>query len=350
METESEHNIILDFLGRSYLHDHENNLTKQYREEVRQEMDASAHSSSSPPFILTSELVCGLSNEEIVNIVDRIVALLDSKSKLDDDTIIRISTFCRLQLDSVYLPELFRNVGRTICQYCHAFESLLSLPIGLFREAPMNFLLTTRPYSLQPTSDEWDDVDLEAVGLVKKIIDQNQPSMIYDSKSFDDLIVVFGIQSLLQASHSTTRLCQSQLERLIAPSIHFLGHFILHPRAFESSREKRHEDIFVTVCKLCDQRVLAQCVSRTGFFSHFVAALFNHSFNASVSLLQMIVDRGKRRHLGIEDQNTIRRTIPYYLEEGWQDALEFIFVQGKNDNSPDAQQKVRWMMLFFGAN
>ncbi|KAK2959769.1 hypothetical protein BLNAU_5258 [Blattamonas nauphoetae] len=75
-----ESDRILDLLGSWYFHDCGHSLNKTYREDARKAMDASALSSSTPPFILTSELVCLLSNDEIINVIERIVALLDSDS------------------------------------------------------------------------------------------------------------------------------------------------------------------------------------------------------------------------------------------------------------------------------
>ncbi|KAK2956159.1 hypothetical protein BLNAU_8939 [Blattamonas nauphoetae] len=356
LENGYRQNLILGFLRHSYLHDHENNLTKQYREEVRREMDASALSSSSPPFILTTELVCGLIDAEILNIVDKIVALLDGNSLLSDDTVLRISAFCRLQLKSIYLPELFRTAGRTPEHFFHAFESLLSLPIALFEEAPIKHLLSTRPYSLQPTYDEWDDVDFERVGIVRQIINRNNLAVIFEKDKLNWHVIHFVSKILPQARHSAARLHQYKLERLLAPAIDILVDFLLQTpnvRKQDSSLFYEGEDqekVFIDISKLCEQRVLSLCLSRIGFFSRFVAALIDNNFNASVYFLQMIVDREKRSHLDIDNQNAIRRTIPYYLEEGWQDALEFIFVQRMDANSFDAQNKTTWMMLCFGAN
>ncbi|KAK2955333.1 hypothetical protein BLNAU_9724 [Blattamonas nauphoetae] len=94
---------ILDFLTRLFRHYFENSVTKPFLEKLRKDMDEAALSSSSPPFILTSELVCRLTDEEILNVVDRIVALLDSDSPIDDDTILRICAFNTNQLKSLYL-------------------------------------------------------------------------------------------------------------------------------------------------------------------------------------------------------------------------------------------------------
>ncbi|KAK2955061.1 hypothetical protein BLNAU_9992 [Blattamonas nauphoetae] len=356
LANEYGHNIFLRFLSQSYLHDHANNLTKPYQDQVREEMDASARSSSSPPFILTSELVCYLTDEEILNVVDRIVALLDRNSNLDDATILLISTFCELQLRFAYLPELFRNAGRTPEHFFHAFESLLSLPIGIFTEAPMQYLLSTRPHSLQPTSDEWDDVDLGRVGIVRQIINRNNLAVVFEKEKLNRDVIRFVSQILPQAHNSATRLCQSQLERLLAPAIDILVEFFLQaPNVrkqdiFHSNERDDQEKVFVDIAELCDQRVLSQCLSRIGFFSRFVTALFNHNFNTSVSFLQIIVAPEQCPLLGIDDENAIRRTVPYFQEEGWQDALEYIFIQGKDANSFDALRKVRWMMLCFGAN
>ncbi|KAK2945850.1 hypothetical protein BLNAU_19218 [Blattamonas nauphoetae] len=319
-------NMILDLLARLFRYNRQNSLDEPYREELRREMDTSALSSSSPPFILTSEIACRLSNEEIVNVVDRIVALLDSDSCLDDDTILQICAFIRKQLHQVYLPDLFRNAGRTTEQYLHAFESLLSLHIEFVKGSPIHFLFTTRP-DKESTLDEWDDVDLERVGIVKRMINQNQLTMIYESRLFEYFVVDFGIRSLPQARHSAARLSQPQLERLLAPSIDSLGKFFIQPRYFEPYEQKRCEEAFVEICKLCDERVVAQCVSRIGFFSRVVNDIFNDNPDSSDMFFNMITDRGFYYEMTSQDRKAVRNTIPYFLEEGWQDALDFIFIQ-----------------------
>ncbi|KAK2945854.1 hypothetical protein BLNAU_19222 [Blattamonas nauphoetae] len=338
---------ILDFLIDLFRYDWITNLDEPLRAELRREMDTSALSSSSPPFIITSEIACDLTDKEFVNVVDRIVALLDSDSCLDDDTILQICTFIRIQLSRVYLPDLFRNAGRSTEQYFHAFESLLSLHIESFERAPIHYLLTTRPDE-EPTLDEWDDVDLERVGIVKRMIDQNQLSMIYESKLFEYFVVDFGIRSLPQARHCATRLSQPQLERLLAPSIDSLGKFFIQPRYFESYEKEGREKAFVNVCKLCDQRVVAQCVSRIGFFSRVVIGLFNENIYASDSFFHMIIDRGFHNKMAREDRKAVRSTIPCFLEEGWQDALDLIFIQDIDD--PDDEYRTRRRMQFFGTN
>ncbi|KAK2942650.1 hypothetical protein BLNAU_22434 [Blattamonas nauphoetae] len=283
------HDTILDFLDRLFRCDCEYNKTRSFRAELRQKMDESAISSSSPPFILTSELACRLSDEEIVNIVDKIVGLLDSDSPLDDDTILRICTFIRMQLSRVYLPDLFRKAGRSNEQYLHAFESLLSLNVDYLDRAPIRYLLSTWPKELQQALDEWDDVDLERVGIVKGMIDQNQHSDEFEPKTFESLVVDFAIRSLSQARHSAARLSQPQLEQLLAPSVDVVSKHFIQLRSFEKWGDERHQKMFVDVCYCCDQRAVAQCVSRIGFFSRFVTALFNDNPNTSEAFFRMIV-------------------------------------------------------------
>ncbi|KAK2949227.1 hypothetical protein BLNAU_15830 [Blattamonas nauphoetae] len=341
--------MILDFLIAIFQYDRQNSLDEPCREELRKEMDASAISSSSPPFILTSEIACRLSDEEIVNVVDRIVAQLNCDSCLDDDTILQICTFIRMQLSRVYLPDLFRKAGRTTEQYFHTFESLLSLHIEYLERAPIVSLVTTRP-DKEPTLDEWDDVDLERVGIVKQLVNQNQLSMLYESKLFVYVIVGFGIRSLLQARHSITRLSQPQLERLLAPSVDSLGKYFIQPRSFEPYEEQRCEDAFVAVCRLCDQSVVAQCVSRIGFFSRVVSGLFNENIDASNSLYRMITDREFYYTMTREDLKAVRRTIPYFLEEGLQDAFDFMFVKEKSRHDPNAQYRTKRRMQLFELN
>ncbi|KAK2940134.1 hypothetical protein BLNAU_24960 [Blattamonas nauphoetae] len=116
---------ILSFLERLFQPDSKHSLDKHFREDAKKVMDASALALSSPPFI-TSQLVCRLTDDEIINIVDRIVALLESDSPLDDDTILRIRTVYYNHLSGVYLPDLFRKAGRSTEQYFHTFKCLLS--------------------------------------------------------------------------------------------------------------------------------------------------------------------------------------------------------------------------------
>ncbi|KAK2943434.1 hypothetical protein BLNAU_21617 [Blattamonas nauphoetae] len=162
---EEYHDTILDFLSLLFGSDCDHRKTRSFREEVRREMDASALSSSPPPFILTSDLISPHSDPLILNIVDRIVALLTSDSSLDDDTILRICVFCKRSFGCDYLPEVFRKAGRSTEQYLHALESLLSLHVEFYDHAPIKNLLCPRHNTLQPTFDEWDDVDLDRLCL-----------------------------------------------------------------------------------------------------------------------------------------------------------------------------------------
>ncbi|KAK2943915.1 hypothetical protein BLNAU_21170 [Blattamonas nauphoetae] len=340
-----DNDTILDFLIPFFQSCFDNTLDKPFREELRKEMDESALSSPSPPFILTSELVFRLSDTEIMNIVDRIVALLDSNSPLDDDTILRICAFHRMQHKWVYLPDLFRKVGRSTEQYLHALESLLSLHLAYLHRAPIKYLLSTQ-WNKKPTLDEWDDVDLESVGIVMQMINQNNLSFKHASSR----LLIYAIQALQQTRHCATRVSLSQLERLIAPSVGIISRFFVQSHDFEMEQRWESETIFSYFCILCDERVIVQCFSRTGFFSHIVTRLFNFDFNTSEYPLDMIIDHHMYDRRPIKDQKTIPRTIPNFLEEGWQDALEFIFVTGKHIDRADIQFKTEKMIQFFGAN
>ncbi|KAK2947274.1 hypothetical protein BLNAU_17750 [Blattamonas nauphoetae] len=173
--------VILDFLREEYFLPSTNRQTRHFHEEVRREMDESELSSSSPPFILTSELVLCHTSDEIISIVDRIVALLASDSPLDDDTILRIFAFHRKALSQVYLPELFRAAGRSTEQYFHALESLLTFHVNCSPQTPIDNLLSTRPDKHEPTLDEWDDVDLETGLILMRVLNQNTLSLTSDS-------------------------------------------------------------------------------------------------------------------------------------------------------------------------
>ncbi|KAK2952980.1 hypothetical protein BLNAU_11969 [Blattamonas nauphoetae] len=346
---DAEHETILDFLSKSYLFPFKSNLNKPYLEEVRREMDEFAVSSSAPPFILTSELVCPLPDADIVNVVDRIVALIGNDSCLDDDTILRICAFHKRQLKSVFLPELFRKAGRTTEQYYHTINSILSLHIECLDQAPISSLLSTQPFKIHSNFDEWDDVHLETVGIVKRTLNQNQLSDKFESKAFDSLIIDFVIQSLPRAIYSVYRLCQPRLERLIAPSVDFLGPFFIRPREFDKHEGERRAGVFLNICELCSRRKVALCLSRTGFFARFVAGLFNDNFDASVFFFSLIVDRDLYYHIASKDKKKLRGTVPNFLEEGWQDVLEYIFVK-KDLDSHETKYGTLPMMRYLGAN
>ncbi|KAK2951087.1 hypothetical protein BLNAU_13930 [Blattamonas nauphoetae] len=124
---------------------------------------------------------------------------------------------------------------------------------------------------------------------------------------------------------------------------------IIQPRPYKKRKAEIRETAFIDICKLCDQRVIARCVSRTGFFSRLVTDLLNHDFDASESLFHVIVHRGFYTFIEPDDQKTIRKTAPHFLEEGWQDALEAIFVQ-ENFETYDTKDRTSRMMQFFGTN
>ncbi|KAK2946158.1 hypothetical protein BLNAU_18902 [Blattamonas nauphoetae] len=339
---------ILDFLRKSYLRDFEDSLNKPYREDVKNAMDEVARTSASPPFILISELVCRLTDDEIIDIVDRIVALLKSESPLDDDTILRICAFHEHQLSHIYLPDLFRKAGRSTEQFFHAFECLLSLPIDHFDRSPINSLLTTQ-WIDKPTLDEWDDVDFERVGVVKRMISQNSLSVASKSKAFITLIVDYIIGRLPQIHHCAARLRQGPFNRLLAPSIDFLCQFFIHPPNSTFRESDQRMEQFVGVCKLCDQSVIAQCFSRTGFFSRFVTGLFDDNCRGTVSCFKTIINCESSPDISIEDIIAIQGRISNFVEEGLLDALEFLIMK-QRFNSFTARDIASKMMKFCGAN
>ncbi|KAK2950839.1 hypothetical protein BLNAU_14257 [Blattamonas nauphoetae] len=341
--------VILNFLRKWYLRDFENSLNKPYREDTRKAMDEVALSSSSPPSILTSELVCHLTDDEVINIVDRIVALLESDSCLDDDTILRICAFHKHQRQYVHLPDLFRKAGRSIEQYFHAFECLLSLPIDYFDRSPVNYLLTSR-WDTKPTFDEWDDVDFERVGIVKRVISQNTLPVDSDSNPLNKLLLPFVFEIIPLAPHCAARLCQSQLDRLLAPSVDVLCAYFIRPPDGSWRESKKRKELFVKLCQYCDQRVTSHCLKRTGFFSRFVTAMFDHNFKASEFFFKLIIAHGLSNKLEIEDLITVQRRVPNFLEEGWQDAMESLFVHGKDVANIHTPYKIKPMMRFFGGN
>ncbi|KAK2950277.1 hypothetical protein BLNAU_14769 [Blattamonas nauphoetae] len=322
-------------------------LTQHYRDEMRKEMDAAALSLSSPPFLLTSELVCDLTDDEIMNVVDRIVALLESDTPLDDDTILRMCTFHTNQLKSVYLPELFRKAGRTTEQYFHAFKCLISLPFDYFTLCPIKCLLTPKPKTLQPTLDEWDEVDLATVGVVMPTIDENRLS--FDSASLQ--LLHLAVEVLPQISHCASRLTLSQLERLISPSISVINKFFLR-RCSSDFNDNTCKIIFVRISRLCNCPKIAQCLSRTGFFSRIVDGLLDEqTFNTCVRFFDIFLlhppDSGNERG----NRKKLRRRVPLLLEEGLQDVVDFLFVR-KKDSIKESNRiiRIREVMQFLGTN
>ncbi|KAK2947293.1 hypothetical protein BLNAU_17769 [Blattamonas nauphoetae] len=346
---DDDDDTILDFLDRLFGSDCTHSKTRSFREEIRTEMDASELSSSPPPFILTSELVFELTDDEIINIVDRIVALLTSDSPLDDDTILRICVFCKRSFDGEYLPELFRKAGRSTEQYFHTLESLLSLHLNCSPQTPIDNLLSTRPTRHQPTFDEWDDVDLEKGLVLMRVLNLNALSLTSDSPQPNQLLLKYAIHCLPQMRNCSARNQLPQLERLISPSIDILCTYFIRPPPCSFNKAKEREIVFVDILKLCDERVIARCVSRTGFFSRLVADLLNHTFDASESLFCVIVEDRWDNLIRLDDMKTIRKTVPHFLEEGWQDALETVFVK-KGFNSSYNNFRTRQMMQFFGTN
>ncbi|KAK2961936.1 hypothetical protein BLNAU_2992 [Blattamonas nauphoetae] len=311
-------NTILDFFTDFFGPDFENSVTKPIRDEMRKEMDAAALSSPSPPFILTSDIVCRLTDDEIMNVVDRIVALLESDSPIDDDAILRICAFDTNQLKCVYLPELFRKAGRSTEQYFHALNSLLSLPFDYYTLCPIKCLLTPKPKTLQPEFDEWDDVDLLTVGVVMPT--SRGPTLI-------QLCLVTAPRFCCGNLASTVALCDSKF------------------------RKTRHS-VFLELSRLCEQRVIAQCLSRLGFFSRIVCGLLDDSvFNEYKSVLGIFLGQTRKTENEGTDRKAHQRTVHHCLEEGWQDVLDFLLVR-KND-TPLAIHRIKHakeMIQFLGAN
>ncbi|KAK2955347.1 hypothetical protein BLNAU_9740 [Blattamonas nauphoetae] len=348
-QNNSNNSVILDeFFSNFFRPYHPPNMTNPFQDEVRKEMDAAALSSSSPPFLLTSELVCDLTDEEIINVVDRIVALIESDSPISDDTILRICAFHTNQLKSIYLPELFRKAGRSTEQCFHAFECLLSLPFVHIDHRHINYLLNQKPKTQQPTLDEWDDVDLTTVGMVMLTIDEEHIFF----KHHLSKIITFAVDVLPQLSHCATRLSVSQLERLLTPSIDLLRKVYFH--RFLPMYDERHqcETGFIHLCRLCEQRVIAECLSRMGFFSRLVSGIVDDSssFN-SKCVIDIFIRQKRYSGTAGTDKKTLRRIRRHFLEEGLQDVLDFLLVRKKDSfNIFNRIEHGMGMMPFFGAN
>ncbi|KAK2959768.1 hypothetical protein BLNAU_5257 [Blattamonas nauphoetae] len=182
------------------------------------------------------------------------------------------------------------------------------------------------------------------------MIDRNRFSIACKRKEQNTILLYWVIRNMPHIHrHSASRLCPSQLERLLAPSVDVLSRYLIQPSDFGSWARVNRDDLIIDVCILCDQRVIARCLNRNGFFSHFVSGLLSHNTEASESFFRMIVDRSMLPKLAIDDRNKIRKTVPPCLEEGWQDALEYVYVK-KAVVTRDPQFGSSQMMLFLGAN
>ncbi|KAK2946638.1 hypothetical protein BLNAU_18474 [Blattamonas nauphoetae] len=254
-------------------------------------------------------------------------AVTPSKKRLsiDDGTTLRISTFHKDQLKSVYLPELFRKAGRTTEQYFHAFQSL-SLHHDCFDLCPINSLLKPNPNEHQPTSDEWDHIDLETIVVAIRTINDGHLSFTDSDWPLHNL----ALKILPQISNCATQMDQWQLERLLTPSINVLGKINFLPDSTNPRDSRDRDEVFLKVCRLCSQRVVSLCLGRMGFFSRFVSGL--------------VVD-----DTSDECERVLRVLVNH--EEGWQDALEFNFVQTSDKDRLNCQfVQIRGMMHFHGAN
>ncbi|KAK2962029.1 hypothetical protein BLNAU_3085 [Blattamonas nauphoetae] len=345
--TKCNSNPILDFFTDFFGSDFENSMTKPFREELRKDMDETALSSSSPPFILTSELVCRLTDDEIMNVADRIVALIESDSPISDDTILRICAFHTNQLKSVYLPELFRKAGRSTEQYFHALNSLISVTLDHRNLLPVNFLLTSRPPTLPPTFDEWDDVDLSTVGVVMPTNHENRLSFEPPSSQHLDFVA----EILPRISHCTSRLTLTQLDQLLTPSIDVVSKVYLLKPSTKSTLRNSREDIFLKISRLCEQHVIAQCLSRIGFFSRIVGGLLDdRTFNASKCFINIFLRQTRSSGDERAEKKMLRRRASHFIDEGCQDIVEFIFVTKTNQDRFNSQVSRIMEMLNYGLN
>ncbi|KAK2940418.1 hypothetical protein BLNAU_24679 [Blattamonas nauphoetae] len=244
-------NVILDF-SQIFGSDLENRLMMPYQKlDWGEAMNASDLSLSCSPFILTSDLVCHLPDEEIMNVVDRIVALLQSDAPIDDDTILRIHAFHKYQLKSV-----------------------------------------------------------------------------------------------------ATRLNESQLERLITPSINIIGKSIFGQEQLEYYERDEQENVFIEISQLCDRRVIAQCLGKIGVFSHIVSGLLEDRTYSTYrrflhALIYHIQSSGNER----AEMKKLRRAIHLFMEEGWQDALDAVIILTKACGGRRHRITLNdEIMQFFGVN
>ncbi|KAK2959840.1 hypothetical protein BLNAU_5329 [Blattamonas nauphoetae] len=349
--SEYHSSTIIFFFIRLFQPDSKHCLDEHLRDELMKAMDEVALASSTPPFILTSELVRCLTDDEIIDIVYRVVALLESDSCLDDDTILRICAFQKYQLSRVHLPDLFRKAGRSSAQYIHTLESLLSLPIDCLYLSPISSLLHRKPKELQPTFDEWDDVDFETVGFVMRSIEDHHILSSDHSSDLNLSLFFFVTHIVPQIAPCATRLNQSQLERLIAPTIDILcEHYFQRDSSGYVDKERR-ESVFNEINNMCEQHMITRCLSGVGFFSRLVSGLLDDRTSLPCESCLDIFSTHRVRLCERAEMKHHRRTIPHFLEEGLQDALEFMLVRKKGEdtlNCPVAY--FSGMMRFFGAN
>ncbi|KAK2963365.1 hypothetical protein BLNAU_1899 [Blattamonas nauphoetae] len=351
--TNRPHNAytISSLLSRVMRFDLNTPTAEAFYRNLKQEMNSSALASSSPPFILTTELVCHLSDSETIDVVDRIVTLLDSNSSLDDYTILQICKFISF-LGPRSLQLVFRNTGRTKEQYFHAFESFISLHIEPFYQAPINSLLSSRPDDHEPTFDEWDDIDLETVSIVMQIKTQNQLSIISKLKESDNLILKFIIDSLQQARHCTTRLTRTQLERLIAPSIDCLHAFFHQPSSLGIDYQTKTK-LFRGIFSVYDQPVVTRAISKTGIFFRIVNGLTNSSeVEESIMTLLILIKDERRGNVNHKTERMLRRGgSPMIGEEGLDDAMESVtFMKTNIHISNFIKNQTHCILQCFGAN
>ncbi|KAK2956951.1 hypothetical protein BLNAU_8026 [Blattamonas nauphoetae] len=324
--------------------------TESFRRELKEEMISSGLVSSSPPFILTAELVCPLSDCETMAVVDRIVGLLDSSCSLDDSTILRMCVFFKRH-NTRSLQLAFRNTGRTKEEYFHAFESFLSLHVESFQQAPISSLLSSRPDDHEPTLDEWDEADLETVPVIVRMKIQNKLSIDTDSENCDTLFVNFVLGSLQQARHCATRLSRTQIERLIAPSVVCLNEYFQHSSFNPNSSQ--WEDEFKRICSACDQPVVARAISSTGIFTRIVNhVILCKVFSWSMKTLVKPINDVKEGKVDKTTERMWRRGgFPTIREEGLEDAIEFILCREIHSKYDDSTiNETRCILQYFGAN
>ncbi|KAK2948141.1 hypothetical protein BLNAU_16941 [Blattamonas nauphoetae] len=110
--------------------------------------------------------------------------------------------------------------------------------------------------------------------------------------------------------------------------------------------------VFFTLGRLCEQREIAQCLSRIGFYSWIVGGLLDGS---PFITFELIIDLFLRRprHSGDEraKKKILRRKNRHFLEEGWQDVLAVIFfTKTRPGFVPLCRTHAKEMMQFHGAN
>ncbi|KAK2953846.1 hypothetical protein BLNAU_11249 [Blattamonas nauphoetae] len=341
-----QHNqdITLDFLYRLFKFCSGKAVPRRTFLKLKQKMNEAALSSSSPPFILTTELVCPLSNEETIAILDRIVGLINSNTPLTDDTILRICAFFRQSKKTNFI-KIHRNMGRTKQQYLQTLESLLSLPIDILKQSPVEYLLHRVQDVYRGFDENWDDLCFDTVPLFLDALKLDQPRSNKHTKELHGKFLDFLLDSLEHACSRADRLHPAHFEQFINLSEEFI--FTHYSRQLHSTTEDNETwtNDLVRVLRACHHSVFIEGLGKLGFFARVVNEFIDScDASSSTKMLSCGVDR---------PQIWRSRARESFDEEGWEDAMELNLIKNEtdaNDNETRKTRNKRWMMCLYGAN